>query len=289
MIGDMSQLLSNQFRGFDAADAKCYRPEDRQKILDVIVAGFGDIKEFNREVRNLLSDAWLSGSHAQVKETEARILQAKQAGAIHQLRSARSQHRLKHQVKEAGAAHNFLMARSERQTDEASANLARVWAVARQKDQLRSWRRRSRCSKVQDAYQAPGSQRDTEPPATPPPVPMPGPSSAPVPGALRAGQEARDSLPASPMNPTSHPSHLSPPDSLPSHLSPPDSLPPLPGPPLPSLAHPLSWVRDVPLPPVAFDSPSPSSTPATTPNPARFRLLESPPKKSAHTCSGKNE
>ena len=48
---DARQLLTAQFACFDAAKAQCYKVEDREKLLAVIEAAFGDFKEFNRSVR----------------------------------------------------------------------------------------------------------------------------------------------------------------------------------------------------------------------------------------------
>ena len=45
------QLLTAQFACFDAAKAQCFKVEDREKLLAVIEAAFGDFKEFNRNVR----------------------------------------------------------------------------------------------------------------------------------------------------------------------------------------------------------------------------------------------
>ena len=48
---DARQLLTAQFACFDAAKAQCFKVEDREKLLAVIEAAFGDFKEFNRSVR----------------------------------------------------------------------------------------------------------------------------------------------------------------------------------------------------------------------------------------------
>ena len=41
---------------FDAAKAKCFLPKDKQKLLSVIEAGFGDLRPFNRVVRAILKE-----------------------------------------------------------------------------------------------------------------------------------------------------------------------------------------------------------------------------------------
>ena len=43
--------LAQQFERFDAAKAQCFKNEDRQRLLAVIEAAFGDFKQFNVLVR----------------------------------------------------------------------------------------------------------------------------------------------------------------------------------------------------------------------------------------------
>ena len=47
--------LSRKFASFNAKDAQCSKQEDRQKLLAVIEAAFGDYKEFNRDVRHVFA------------------------------------------------------------------------------------------------------------------------------------------------------------------------------------------------------------------------------------------
>ena len=56
MIGAASPLLTDQFcrKSFNAAEAECFKEEDRQKILAVIESSFGDIRAFDKEVRRML-------------------------------------------------------------------------------------------------------------------------------------------------------------------------------------------------------------------------------------------
>ena len=44
-----------QFAGFDAAKAQCFLPSDREHLLAVIEAGFGDFHDFNRIARTLFA------------------------------------------------------------------------------------------------------------------------------------------------------------------------------------------------------------------------------------------
>ena len=47
--------LAAQLACFDAAKAQCFKKEDRQRLLAVIEAGFGDFKGFNKYVRNVFA------------------------------------------------------------------------------------------------------------------------------------------------------------------------------------------------------------------------------------------
>ena len=47
--------LIEQFAMFDAAEAECFKVEDRQKLLAVIEASFGTAAPFNQLVREVLS------------------------------------------------------------------------------------------------------------------------------------------------------------------------------------------------------------------------------------------
>ena len=47
-------LLTEQFATFDAGKARCFLASDREHLLAVIEAGFGDFYDFNRAARNIL-------------------------------------------------------------------------------------------------------------------------------------------------------------------------------------------------------------------------------------------
>ena len=47
--------LTEQFATFDAGKAQCFLAKDREHLLAVIEAGFGDFYDFNRVARNLLA------------------------------------------------------------------------------------------------------------------------------------------------------------------------------------------------------------------------------------------
>ena len=49
------RLLTAQFATFDAGKARCFLASDREHLLAVIEAGFGDFYDFNRVARNLLA------------------------------------------------------------------------------------------------------------------------------------------------------------------------------------------------------------------------------------------
>ena len=50
------QLLTEQFATFDACKARCFLASDREHLLAVIEAGFGDFNDFNRVARSLLAN-----------------------------------------------------------------------------------------------------------------------------------------------------------------------------------------------------------------------------------------
>ena len=47
--------LTAQFATFDAAKAQCFLPKDRERLLAVVEAGFGDFKDFNMRVRAIFA------------------------------------------------------------------------------------------------------------------------------------------------------------------------------------------------------------------------------------------
>ena len=49
--------LKEHFEGFDAAKAQCFKKQDREKLLAIIEAGFGDFQEFNKDVREVVVTA----------------------------------------------------------------------------------------------------------------------------------------------------------------------------------------------------------------------------------------
>jgi len=49
------RLLTEQFATFDAGKAQCFLAKDRQRLLAVIEAGFGDFYDFNRVARSFLA------------------------------------------------------------------------------------------------------------------------------------------------------------------------------------------------------------------------------------------
>ena len=49
------RLLTEQFSTFDAGKARCFLASDREHLLAVIEASFGDFYDFNRIARNLLA------------------------------------------------------------------------------------------------------------------------------------------------------------------------------------------------------------------------------------------
>lgn len=58
-----SRTLAEQFATFDAEDATCFLPEDRDRLLGVVEAGFGGLEDFSTAVRAILQQtccgSWL--------------------------------------------------------------------------------------------------------------------------------------------------------------------------------------------------------------------------------------
>ena len=49
------RLLTEGFATFDAGKAQCFLAKDRERLLAVIEAGFGDFYDFNRVARSLFA------------------------------------------------------------------------------------------------------------------------------------------------------------------------------------------------------------------------------------------
>ena len=67
--------LKKQFSEFDAAKAQCFKQEDRQKLLAVIEAGFGNFDEFNTGVREVFKLRRMSIAAARMSVAAASGLQ----------------------------------------------------------------------------------------------------------------------------------------------------------------------------------------------------------------------
>ena len=52
--GKTPEQLQHTLASFDAHKASCFKPNDKQRLLGVIEAGYGDLHAFNMEVRWLL-------------------------------------------------------------------------------------------------------------------------------------------------------------------------------------------------------------------------------------------
>ena len=58
------RLLTEQFATFDAGKAQCFLASDREHLLAVIEAGFGDFYDFNRVARNILTKRYVISSRS---------------------------------------------------------------------------------------------------------------------------------------------------------------------------------------------------------------------------------
>ena len=50
-----AQRVADSFASFDASNANCYDPQDKEHMLRVIEAAFGDMRSFNDVVRPLMA------------------------------------------------------------------------------------------------------------------------------------------------------------------------------------------------------------------------------------------
>ena len=55
-VVELEAGVSAALAKFDGAKANCFLPKDKQKLLAVIEAGFGDMAPFNKVVRKILTD-----------------------------------------------------------------------------------------------------------------------------------------------------------------------------------------------------------------------------------------
>ena len=72
-LGGKNEDVRVALNRFDAATAKCYREGDRQRLLAVVEAGFGDFDGFNKIVRGIFVDARTQNLEAQVAAQAAAV------------------------------------------------------------------------------------------------------------------------------------------------------------------------------------------------------------------------
>ena len=72
-LGGKNEDVRVALNRFDAAHAKCYREGDRQRLLAVVEAGFGDFAGFNKIVRGIFVDARTQNLEAQVAAQAAAV------------------------------------------------------------------------------------------------------------------------------------------------------------------------------------------------------------------------
>ena len=61
--GNAREQLMAKLADFDAAKAQCFKTQDRERLLAVIEAAFGDFKEFNKRVRAVFATRVSRPSH----------------------------------------------------------------------------------------------------------------------------------------------------------------------------------------------------------------------------------
>jgi hypothetical protein len=60
LCNESESQLEQRFETFDARFANCFRPEERERLLGVVEAGFGSVNDFNVCVRSMLLDPAVS-------------------------------------------------------------------------------------------------------------------------------------------------------------------------------------------------------------------------------------
>ena len=55
-VVELEEGVSAALAKFDGAKANCFLPKDKQKLVAVIEAGFGDMAHFNKVVRKILTE-----------------------------------------------------------------------------------------------------------------------------------------------------------------------------------------------------------------------------------------
>ena len=65
-LGGKNEDVRVALNRFDAATAKCYREGDRQRLLAVVEAGFGDLHAFDEMVHGLFTEG--AAKKAMLKE-----------------------------------------------------------------------------------------------------------------------------------------------------------------------------------------------------------------------------
>ena len=63
------RLLTEQFATFNAGKARCFLASDREHLLAVIEAGFGDFYDFNCAARNILGSRLLDDAPLHVRRS----------------------------------------------------------------------------------------------------------------------------------------------------------------------------------------------------------------------------
>ena len=83
LLGDADNL-AQRLRDFDAADARCFDPNDQHKLMAVIEASFGTFSPFNKVVRDVFV------KHLEVSADAVTPFSATHAGAAPPLRTVPS-------------------------------------------------------------------------------------------------------------------------------------------------------------------------------------------------------
>ena len=82
------RLLTEQFATFNAGKAQCFLASDREHLLAVIEAGFGDFDDFNRAARNILGSRLHDDTSLHSSHSSRRSMFTRGTSRLHLLRKA---------------------------------------------------------------------------------------------------------------------------------------------------------------------------------------------------------
>merc|ERR1712176_1583919 len=64
------EIIDERFGNFDAAHATCSKPDDKQRLLDIVHTAFGDVGNFNTVVQAIFEEAGWCEEYVKARLTE---------------------------------------------------------------------------------------------------------------------------------------------------------------------------------------------------------------------------